>query len=171
MTDINSEINKGQKGAKRSSYQKRNFRELALKLLIDHTSEDVEDLVDEFVEMLLKDKEAFRSLAIYGLQNVKTSLHPLRGNIPRIPPRVLAQEMVEQQATEITKKITNNLLQFIMPSGKTLAQSTGAECNKVGGWFKTIGQRIGRTGIVGDKLTENDLQKMFKGSQRGGKKP
>jgi hypothetical protein len=159
-------VDLGVRGSKRASFQKRNYRDLALKILVANPDEDVENLVEEFMEMLIKDNDAFRSLAIYGLQNVKTALHPLRASSPRTSPQATEKQIIEGQAAEITKKITANLLQFMMPSGKTLAQSTGAECNKVGGWFKTIGQRVGRTGVVGDKLTENDLQKLFKSSQR-----
>jgi hypothetical protein len=161
-----TDVDLGIRGAKRASYQKRNFRDLALKVLIDNPDEEVENLVDDFIEMLHKDADSFRSLAIYGLQNVKTSLHPIRGRPLYSPPKNLEKQIIEEQAATITKKITDNLMQFMMPTGKTLEQSTGAECNQVGGWFKVIGKKIGIRGIVGQKLTEGDLQKLFKESQR-----
>jgi hypothetical protein len=167
MTYTDSAISKGEKGAKRTSFQPRNYRDLALRILTANPDAEVEDIVDEFVERLLQDKDSLRSLAVYGLQNVKTALHPVRVVRSELPSQLtIEKQILEQQATEITKKITSNLLQFIMPSGKTLAQSTGAECNKIGGWFKTIGRKVGHQGIVGQKLTEGDLQKLFKESQR-----
>jgi hypothetical protein len=159
-------VDLGVRGSKRASFQKRNYRDLALKILIANPDEDVENLVEEFMEMLTKDTDAFRSLAIYGLQNVKTALHPVRAPSPRTSPQATEKQIIEGQAAEITKKITDNLMQFMMPSGKTLADSTGAECDKVGGWFKVIGKKVGRQGVVGQKLSEEDLQKLFKGSQR-----
>jgi hypothetical protein len=162
-----TDVDRGAIGAKRSSYQKRNFRDLALKLLVDNPENDVESLASEFMEMLLKDREAFRSLSVYGLQNVKHSLHPLRTPFREsdlhTTPAALEKQILEQQASEITKKITDNLMQFVMPTGKTLGESTGTECNQVGGWFKKIGAKVGPRGIVSKKLTEADLQKMFKG--------
>jgi hypothetical protein len=116
--------------------------------------------------MLMKDSDSLRSLAVYGLQNVKTSLHPIRGRPGYSPSANLEKQIIENQATEITKKITSNLMKFMMPTGKMLEQSTGLECDQVGGWFKLVGKKVGRQGIVGQKLTENDLQKLFKESQR-----
>jgi hypothetical protein len=164
MTHV--DVDRGHVGAKRVSYQKRTFRDIALKILVDNPDEPVENLAEDFIQLLIKDHDALRSLAIYGLTNVRLSLTPIRGGLPRTPAVVTEKEVIDKAATEITNKITANLMQFVMPSGKTLAQSTGAECDKVGGWFKIVAKRVGPQGIVGKKLNELELQKLLKESQR-----
>src|SRR6516165_1459642 len=105
---VYADVDRGKVGAKRASYQKRNFRDIALKLLIDNPDLDVESLANEFTELLTKDQDAFRSLAIYGLQNVKHSLTPIRGGLPRTSAIVTENEIIHQAATTITKKVTDN---------------------------------------------------------------
>jgi hypothetical protein len=65
-----------------------------------------------------------------------------------------------KRVAQIKAKIA--LLSITMPSGKTLAQSTGAECVRAGGWFAAIGKRIKPSEIVGSVLDEQALQRMFK---------
>lgn len=74
----------------------------------------------------------------------------------------------EDRAVDIAKSvIAARLLDCMMPNGKTLRQCTGAECIRVGGFFTKIGEKIGRDEIVGEAMTEADLQSLAKGSWEG----
>lgn len=50
------------------------------------------------------------------------------------------------------------LLDLELPNGKTLRQSTGAECAKAGGFFAEVAKHIKATEVVDKHLTETDLQ-------------
>lgn len=65
--------------------------------------------------------------------------------------------------TEAVKSVV--LLDLVEPNGKKLRDCTGAECRVSGGWRIKIAERIGDDGIVGDKLSEAQLAKIFAASQ------
>lgn len=156
------EINRGTHGAKRASFQKTSYRDIALKLLLANPDEEVEDIAEEFVVALLADRDALTSLAIYGLANVKASIVRPVAPVTRRSVAPTRERVIEREATKITKRIVENLLDFPMPGGKTLAQSTGAECTKAGGWLVKVGKRVGPRGIVGDMLSNAELKKLLK---------
>lgn len=165
-----AEINKGTQGAKRASFQKTSYRDVALKILIDNPEAEVEDVVEEFVTALLANREALTSLAIYGLANVKASIvRPVREYGSKKPTPTIRERVIEREAKRITKRIVENLLDFEMPNGKTLGQSSGAECEKAATyhgqrnkWLLAIAKKVGKRGIVGEVLSNADLKKMLK---------
>jgi hypothetical protein len=69
------------------------------------------------------------------------------------------RELVEQTK----RKIVGRLLDLVMPNGKTLAGSTGAECRKTGGWFMAIAQKVGPRQHVGDILDEAEVRAIYSG--------
>lgn len=78
------------------------------------------------------------------------------------------QYMYENEQDELKEKeaykihIINNLMDFILPTGKTLRYSTGMECIKAGGFLTVIGKTVGEKNVVGEKLNEIDLQELYK---------
>jgi hypothetical protein len=153
---LDEEFNKGRMGAKRSSWAKVHYRDLGLKVYEAHPNAEVEDLAQWFLEELEKHPEFLQSIAVYIMANVKSAL-----SVPRARPRntqALETEIIHSIAE---KTVTVVLMSLTLPSGKTLAASTGAECNAAGGWLARIGERVGPAGIVGECLTEAELQKMW----------
>ena len=53
------------------------------------------------------------------------------------------------------------LLDLVQPNGKKLRDCTGDECSQAGGWLVQVGNRVGRTGIVGKQLSEAELAAIF----------
>ena len=149
-------IDRGHIGSKRSSWAKLHYRDLALKVCQEHSESSVEDLAQFFLDELRNHPEFLDSIAIYVMANVKASLTP-----PRSKPRSdlsLEQEVIKSVAQKAKEMI---LMELQMPSGKTLGESTGAECLKTGGWLNAVGKKVGKTGIVGKKLKEAELKKIF----------
>lgn len=147
----------GRKGAKRSSWAKVHYRDLALKICRDHPEAEVEDLAEWFLEELQSQPEFLQSIAIYIMANVRASL-----GIARARPRdtgAMERDMIKGIAA---KAATIVLMTMTMPNGKMLAKSNGTECIKAGGWLTRVGKKVGPAGIVGDRLTEEDLQALFK---------
>lgn len=50
------------------------------------------------------------------------------------------------------------LLDLVLPTGKALRDSTGAECEKAGGFYAEIAKHLKPTQVVDRHLSENDLQ-------------
>lgn len=68
-------------------------------------------------------------------------------------------EAKEKIAGEIKARVRNVvLLNLELPNGKTLRQSTGAECAKAGGFFAEVAKHVKATEVVDKHLTETDLQ-------------
>ena len=114
-------------------------------------------MAEIFLEQLKKYPDYMQSIAIYVMANTRASLTPKRGN----PSGEFGYEARVVQ--QVAAKVATALMGLQMPNGKPLSECTGTECISAGGWFEKIGKRVGARGIVGEKLTEDDLQKMWKG--------
>lgn len=154
-------IDKGQTGAKRSSWQKLHFRDLGLKICEEHPDATVESLADIFVEQLDKYPEYLESIAIYIMANVRASL--LQHAAPRRQERNTETTVLNSIAKKVAARA---LMELELPNGKLLRESTGTECIKAGGWLKKIGEAVGPTGIVGQKLTEAKLRNLLQGAAK-----
>lgn len=153
---LNENFDKGQQGAKRSSWSRVHYRDLAYKICREHPDAKVEDLAEWFLEEVEKHPEYLESIAVYIMANAKTALTP----------RTYHRETTTKQhrlIKDIAKKAAGHVLMHLqMPNGKTLDQSTGAECKQAGGWFIRVGEKVGDKGIVSQKLTEAELRKLLK---------
>lgn len=149
-------VNKGKQGNKRASWIKVHYRDLALKICEENPSGSLDELAELFLEQLKKYPAYMQSIAIYVMANTRASLTPKRGDSGMFN----YESRVVQQ---VAAKVVTALMGLQMPNGKPLSECTGAECISAGGWFEKIGKRVGSRGIVGEKLTEDDLQKMWKG--------
>ena len=67
----------------------------------------------------------------------------------------------KDKTAEIKNEIIGNMLNFVMPTGKTLADTTGRECIRAGGIFVRIGKKVGPGKLVGKVLTNQQLMKLF----------
>jgi hypothetical protein len=53
-----------------------------------------------------------------------------------------------------------SLLNIVLPTGKTLGESTGTECVKLGGWLSRIGQEAGKQ-IIAEVFSEQQLRDLL----------
>ena len=153
---MEQEIDRGNQGAKRASWMKVHYRDLALKLCEENPGMTVEELAELFLEQLNKHPAYMRSIAIYVMANTRAALVPKtkgggRGN----------NNLEANVVKRVAAKAMTALMDTIMPTGKTLAESTGAECTRAGGWLADVGKVVGPKGIVGRKLTEKELRELW----------
>lgn len=151
---LEMQVEKGSTGAKRSSWAKVHYRDLALSICESNKDMSVEELAELFLDALQKHPEYMNSIALYVMANTRASLQPRTG----------AKGFAQHEAKMIEKiaaKTLVRLMELTMPSGRTLGESTGSECSKAGGWLAKVGKAVGPTGIVGEKLTEEQLRKML----------
>lgn len=157
--DVGGGMDKGLHGAKRSSWKRAHFRDLALKVCEDNPDASIEELAVKFMAELERYPDYMESIAIYIMANIKASLSPGRSRRPR------AADMDHSVLKGIARKLTARvLMKLAMPNGKTLGESTGAECTQAGGWFREVGRKVGPTGIVSQKMTEQQLKALLKKS-------
>ena len=151
---MEAELDKGRQGAKRASWTKVHYRDLALRVCEEHPNESVEELAELFLDELQKYPDYMHSSASYVMANSRASLAPRSSK----PSGNLEEKVIKQVAA----KAMDRLMLMLMPSGKTLGESTGAECIQAGGWLVKVGKAVGARGIVGEKLSEKQLREMLK---------
>ena len=94
-----------------------------------------------------------QSIAIYIMANTKQALAVKKAGTTAAP---------DLRVRNAIKKIASQVLMTLrLPTGKTLGESTGAECRRCGGWLAKVGDRVGPRGIVGKKLNEQQLRAMW----------
>lgn len=73
------------------------------------------------------------------------------------------QNKQDESSVETAKAvIASRLLDFVMPNGKRLKDSTKAECLEAGGWLARIAAKVPPRKKVGEVLKEGDLAKLLK---------
>jgi hypothetical protein len=118
----------------------------------------------EFKRMLLSDDyEDFRDAVIDEWMRIKYST----ALGAALPTTALSRDKKSQKIHETDKvhtlkiKIVGKLLDVIMPNGKKLANCTGADCIRFGGWLINVGEVVGVTKVVGEILSEKELIKFM----------
>jgi hypothetical protein len=157
---LEAELDKGHSGAKRSSWKKIHFRDLALKVCEENPEAGIEELADAFLVQLKRYPDYMESIAVYIMANIKASLEPGRSRRPR---KEIGDAVLRGVAGKVAARV---LMTLPMPSGKTLGQSTGRECTQAGGWLVNVGERVGPAGIVSEHISEKQLAKMFRDAGR-----
>lgn len=67
--------------------------------------------------------------------------------------------IIEEYAIHLSTHLMDMILST---TGKRLKDSTGADCMKESGFIAKIGELVGENNIVGKKMTEADLQEIYK---------
>jgi hypothetical protein len=130
----------------------------------DITREALEDMYLTKVMQLAKLKtlpplieEALR----YKFDNDFANLHKSKLAKDR---RFYRTRLTEEEVAAEAERVRNIiLLDLVEPNGKKLRDCTGAECRAFGGWRIKIADRIGDRGVVGKKLSEQDLRNIRDG--------
>lgn len=119
------------------------------RLLQDDNYEDFRDaVVDEWIR--IKYSTALGAAHLPDVKELK------RRHDEQIKRRTEARESIKNLKMQIVGKA----LELVMPNGKALAQCTGGECLRFGGWLARVGEVVGPNRLVGDVLGEKDLVKM-----------
>lgn len=82
----------------------------------------------------------------------KRALYRIRNGI-QIP--------VAEVAAKTVAKAAICLLEQKLMDGTPLHQATGKQCMGQGGWLTAVGKRVGASNVVGNKISEGELQKLW----------
>jgi hypothetical protein len=137
----------GTQGAKVQSWHKNNARELLARIVSENPNLDDEGIYHAFAD---KCAPYFVEICRYWVANNLKALRPRSRGAP--VDRIAA---VEGRARA-------RLLDFILPNGKMLRDSTFGECAKAGGWLTKL-SKLGQPGEkIGSVLTEKQVKAALK---------
>lgn len=143
-------------GAKHQSF-KRNPRDLLKRICDQHPKMGMEELMRLFIEQIqLPHNYEYLEVALeYTFVNNYNALVDKRAS-----QRTSARELRAQTDT-IKGQIVGRLLELVMPNGKTLADCTGAECKRIGGFAAKLAAKVPTHKTVGEVLTEKEVRALW----------
>jgi hypothetical protein len=152
-----TDIEKGVTGAKVQSWEKHNARELLARIVKDNPGADDEALFHAFSQECAP---FFMEIARYWFANNLRALKARPTPIARSVDRVAAQEhfvaTAQARATEMV------LLDYVLPNGNMLRDSTFSECAEVGGWLTKLAKKGQPNDKVGAVLSEKEVRAVWK---------
>jgi hypothetical protein len=153
----------GHLGAKIQSWKKANPRDLLREVMENNVGLNKDTTLSRFKDALdvaTNSSDLISVIVEYWFSNNYNSLLDNRQK-PKTTPsdaknRVAAiKEVIKAKATEMV------LLDFVMPGGAMLRDSTGADCARAGGWLANIAKVVKKDQIVGKVLSEAQVKKFF----------
>jgi hypothetical protein len=170
MTDIGINTTPGVHGQTRSTWRDDNhLRGLLLKLIKQYPNATQEELQKPYLAKAKGSKFSARpgnealidEALLRALDNDFDQIH--KAYRRRKPTITLSDEEVAAAEQRFAKIL---LLDFVLPNGKKLRDCTGSECAAAGGWLLKVAERVGADAIVGDKLSEVQVAKIFVAAQK-----
>ena len=157
-------IDPGTYGAKRQSWKKENPRDL-LKQILDENPRASEEKIMRLFESAVRNNEIYFEaiLEYWFANNYRSLVHKL----PTVHENIAKKSAATKRANSAKKMVLSAvtkivLLDMILPNGKHLRDATGADCTKAGGWFTRIASVVKPSQRVGEILSENEIQKLYK---------
>jgi len=155
--------------ATRQSWKKRSVRDVLVDVMTENPDISEPKLLKKFVEHLEENPHDLAAVAEYAFINTYRRLKDEPTADERCEmakAKVEKAKKIADAACEHAEKVQAikaqiMLLSLEMPNGKKLSDCTGKECDRFGGWFKTLAKKIGATKRVGDVFDENKLRAVY----------
>ena len=158
-------IEEGTLGAFRQTWRKSNPRALLKTILEKNLKADANAIYKLFWDEIEDDKELLRAIVGYWLDHNYQSLRQASGPTPAPsaePRQASAKAAVSERLRHrIHYETRVVLLDLIMPNDKRLAECTGAECGKFGGWLFQLSKKVPANKTVGNILSEDEVYKLW----------
>jgi hypothetical protein len=151
------DIEKGITGAKVQSWEKHNARELLARIVKDNPGTDDEGLFHAFSQECAP---FFMEICRYWFANNLRALKARPTPIARSVDRVAAQEHFVAKAKDRAVELV--LLDYVLPNGKMLRDSTFGECAEVGGWLTKLAHKGQPNDKVGAVMSEKEVRAVWK---------
>jgi len=163
------ELNLGISGAKRTSYNEYNLRDLLLKVRAEHPECDDIDQLRDFliVEVKKSGNEGYRDTC-YEYACSRTVLNTF--TVEEIKKLRSEREQVHQKKTlEVKTKLKEHirreaiiLLDLKMANGKVLGDCTKADLKKVSGWSSRLAEKLTGRQTVKEVFSEKQVRGVFR---------
>ncbi len=117
---------------------------------------------DAFLKEMLSDPYYTELLAADYFERMSSTYKAVGTENNYAVVREARQRQRAQVYTKLKSRIANVvLLDLMLPSGKTLRESTGAECKRAGGFFDLVASHLKPTQVVDKHLSESDLRNLW----------
>lgn len=138
-----------------------NPRSLVIEVLKTHADVEVKAQFEEFRRLVEDGGDAYqRAIDWYFFVNMRDYLINSRNRhndpVERTAAKLKHREIIEQIKAQIV------MLDLTMPNGKAMRDCTGAEMAKFGNRYQKISARVGKSGIVGEVLNEEQVRDIIK---------
>jgi hypothetical protein len=174
MTMFESEISgTGHTGAKRTSWEHYNPRDLVIRLVRDYPNADDRTLARHLHDRVLGDEQEY--LLPILLHFVRNTLSALERSEARKASEAREKQAAEERedVTRVKDRVTEHvrkeaekiLLDLEMPNGKLLRDCTGKDCTRFGGWYRRLAKSVGPRKLVGAMLSEEEVRKLYTSGQ------
>jgi len=159
MTNINIDPIPGERGQTRATWRDvTHLRGLLLRLVQENPDAGREEVEPLFVAKVEMSAALIEEAARYAFDNHwKAVTGPKRKPAAKITAAAVAA------VAENVRRVV--LLDLVLPCGKKLRDATGKECKQAGGWYIKVGDKVGDRGIVGAKLDEATVGKIYAGAK------
>lgn len=165
---LNETVKTGAAATRRTA--KGNPLEMLAALRTRHRTDGFEAIYELWLAAVERDKEAYACMSMYAFRNYwstldrndRADMNRQAEQKPHWARRAEAQATTSKEAgakAERTYKMA--LLQLTLPSGKSLEESTFADCAKAGGFFTRVSKLGKPTQVVGQTVTEDQLQALL----------
>ena len=136
----------GVQGAKRATWRDNDPRPLVAKILGSNL--DSNKAFETFFDEIREDVGLLRAVAQYYWDNayvahIRSAVTPEKRTQKRVAERTAIETTKTKFQQRIVKEATIVLLEIVTPNGKKLADCTGSECNRFGGWFVALSTSAG----------------------------
>ena len=168
------EFNLGISGAKRTSYNEYNLRDLLLKVRADNPKcDDIDQLRDLLlVEVKKVGNEGYREICLeYACARTVFNTFTLREKkVEEIVAAKVAQEKIHQEKTDqVQLKLKARikaeaiiLLDLRMPNGKLLGDCSKADLKKFSGWESQLADKLTGRQKVEEVFSERQIRDIYK---------
>ncbi len=166
------EPNLGSKAATRQRWDRKiNVQAIIREIQTENPRANEDRLIRLLAERMREDDDALIAGAEYAVHNALNSQRGYerqRDPVPATPaPRhVPSAREVEERKAEARERIEDikaQILLFNLPmaNGKLARYCTGEELEHMGGAWTRVGKKIGKRGVLGQKMTEEEVRKYF----------
>ena len=187
---MKTEINMGVTGAKRQSWSRANPRDTLLRLIRENEGDSEDDIrvicwerlkqdvsarcggVDaSIIEAALDNSQLRTTFEYWFANNYRSLIHEEpQAREQRMRQRQVVAEEINKEAAQLASRIETvikkRLLGMIMPTGKTLRDSTREELLAMSDWTAAVATKLQPGQTVGEAgLTEDQLHELYPGAK------
>ena len=149
-------------GAKRTSWEHYNPRDIILRLFREYPAADDKVIARHLRDAVLGDEPEY---LLPCLLHVVTNIRAAHERPSRKRQTATSAEHIAQVKGRVADRVREEaekmLLDLEMPNGKPLRDCTGSDCARFGGWFKRLADKVGPRKLVGNVLSEQDVRKLY----------